>query len=397
MGLLIVALCWIAVVAFQLNKITMLDPWLINPIWRKTGELTGYPVTEYISVTRNQPYLSAGPQILCLLSMTCGFLVGRDRLNAHLLLRTFAISGLLYAAYAITAFIFWPSYLLWQEKTGYHNSLVVTFTNPNVAAVYLGACAISWLAISIKSLQSVSTGASKRWLDLLQIEWLHLSRRTLTFFSCFFLVLSAMFMTGSRAGSVFSLLAMSGTVATLYRRRLGLRGLLLVFPFCAAGAIILAIEVLGSRVSQRFDSAGLFDAGRWSVYQSTLMIIERYPWLGTGLGTFRWAFPAFRSSEISEVGIWEQAHSTTLEIASEMGIPFVVVLIIGWLAIFFILGRGMITRKRDGILPAATFWIGLLAVVHSQIDFSLQISGFSVPICTLVGMGLAQSASGRSL
>jgi hypothetical protein len=57
----------------------------------------------------------------------------------------------------------------------------------------------------------------------------------------------------------------------------------------------------------------------------------------------------------------------------------------------------MLARKRDEVLPLAAFWIGLLAVIHSQIDFSLQIPGFSIAICTVIGMGLAQSASSRGL
>jgi O-antigen ligase len=138
----------------------------------------------------------------------------------------------------------------------------------------------------------------------------------------------------------------------------------------------------------------LFDSGRWSAYLSTLRIIEEYPWLGTGLGTFRWAFPRYRSDNIFISGIWEQTHSTTLEIASEMGIPFTVLVVVAWLIIFVVLDRGMLTRKRHAILPMAAFWIGLLAVLHSQIDFSLQIPGFSIAICPLIGMGLAQAASG---
>ena len=125
--------------------------------------------------------------------------------------------------------------------------------------------------------------------------------------------------------------------------------------------------------------------------------IKQHPWLGTGLGTFRWVFPAYRNSNgaIPAYGVWEQAHNPTLEIASEMGIPFTILVIAGWLGVFIVLGRGMTARRRDEILPAAAFWIGLLAVLHSLVDFSLQIPGFSLAILPLIGMGLAQSKSSR--
>jgi hypothetical protein len=396
MGFAAIILGWGFVVFEQMSDAPIFAERLLNPIWQQTATIIGKDLTGSISLARNQPYFSAGSQIACMLSMACGFLVGRDRDAAYLLVKTFAGSGLFYAVYGILAFVFWPDYLLWQEKFSYHNSLVATFFNPNVAAVYLGSCTVAWLLILAKTLPA-STGQPQNWRNIAAALFNHPSRQTIVCFSASFIVASAMFITGSRAGSILSLVAISGAGATLYRRELGMRGLLLAFPLFAAGAIVIALQIFGSRINQRFDSEGLFDSGRWHAYLSTLGIIGDHPWLGTGLGTFRWAFPRYRSEDVSINGIWEQAHSTTLEIASEMGIPFTVLVVVAWLIVFFVLRRGMLTRKRDAILPLAAFWIGLLAVLHSQIDFSLQIPGFSIPICTLVGMGLAQSTSSRAL
>jgi O-Antigen ligase len=387
----IVALCWAFVVIEQMSRAPLLAG-LINPIWPQTSALLGYSIDGFITLARDQPYFSAGSQIACMLSMVGGFLVGRDRRAAYLLLQTFAGSGLIYAIYGIVAFVFWPDYLLWQHKFGYENALIATFTNPNVAAVYFGACTIAWLLMLAKTLR-----AARSWRDLADALFRHPSRRTVTGFAASFIVLSAMFMTGSRAGSMFTLLAVSGAAATLFRQTLGTRGLLLAFPISAACGIVAALQIFGGRIDQRFGAEGLFDSGRWNTYLSTLGIIGDHPWLGTGLGTFRWAFPRYRSEYVPMSGIWAQAHSSPLEIASETGIPFTVLVVAGWLSIFMVLAKGMLGRKRDEILPLAAFWIGLVAVVHSQIDFSLQIPGFSIPICALVGMGLAQAISSRGL
>lgn len=396
LGFAIAALSWGLIVFEQLNSAPLLAE-LINPIWRQTAVTTGQGSVGSISIARHQPYLSAGAQIACMLSIACGFLIGRNRYAANLLLMTFAASGLLYAVYGILAFSFWPDHLLWQAKFNYQNSLTGTFFNPNVTAVYFGACTIAWLLILASAVDAASARRRFSWRDLVEVFFIHPSRRITACVIASFTVLSAMLMTGSRAGSIFSLLAISGAAATLYRRQWATRGLILVFPLFATLAVVLAIQLFGGRINQRFGSQGLFDPGRWSTYVSTLKIIEDHPWLGTGLGTFRWAFPTYRSENFSIAGIWEQAHSTTLEIASEMGIPFTVLVIAGWLTVFVILGRGMVLRKRDAILPLAAFWVGWLAVIHSQIDFSLQIPGFSIPVCTLVGLGLAQSASSRRL
>ena len=396
-GFATVAASWGFVVVEQMSHAPIFAEQLIDPIWQQTETATAQKLAGSVSIARYQPYFAAGSQIACMLAIAAGFLVGRDRNAAYLLLKTFAGSGLLYAVYGILAFVFWPGYVLWQEKFSYGNSLVVTFANPNVAAVYLGSCTVAWLLMLAKTIHYASAGESSRWRSIASALFNHPSRRTVICFVASFIVISAMFMTGSRAGSILSLVAMSGAAAALYRRELGTRGLLLAFPLYATGAAVIALQILGSRVNQRFESEGLFDPGRWKVYLSTLRIIEDHPWLGTGLGTFRWAFPKYRTDDISISGIWEQAHSTTLEITSEMGIPFTVLVIAGWLMVFIVLCRGTLTRKRDEVLPLAAFWIGLLAVIHSQIDFSLQIPGFSIAICTLIGMGLAQSASSRGI
>jgi len=145
----IVALCWGLVVIEQMSRAPIFAG-LVNPIWPETSSLTGRPSSGTISLARNQPYFSAGSEIACMLSMVCGFLLCRDRNAAYLLLQTFAGSGLVYAIYGILAFVFWPDYLLWQHKYGYEKSLLATFTNPNVAAVFFGACAIAWLLMLAK-------------------------------------------------------------------------------------------------------------------------------------------------------------------------------------------------------------------------------------------------------
>ena len=53
------------------------------------------------------------------------------------------------------------------------------------------------------------------------------------------------------------------------------------------------------------------------------------------------------------------------------------------------------TRNRDDILPISAFWISLLALLHSMMDFSLQIPGFAIAVLVIVGMGLAQSFSSK--
>jgi hypothetical protein len=63
---------------------------------------------------------------------------------------------------------------------------------------------------------------------------------------------------------------------------------------------------------------------------------------------------------------------------------------------FAILATGVRKRRRDTIIPLAALAVGLIAVLHSCIDFSLQIPGYAIVIFALAGVGLAQSFASKS-
>ncbi len=125
-------------------------------------------------------------------------------------------------------------------------------------------------------------------------------------------------------------------------------------------------------------------------------MIMDHPWFGSGLGTFAWAFPVYRSGDISMYGVYDRAHNTLLEIAAEAGLPFAGLVVIGWAIVFVALMRGVRTRRRDRVVPAAALAVALLAVLHSMVDFSLQIPGFAIVAFGLAGAGTAQSFRARS-
>jgi O-antigen ligase len=90
-------------------------------------------------------------------------------------------------------------------------------------------------------------------------------------------------------------------------------------------------------------------------------------------------------------GVWDIAHNTHLEFASEMGIPLTVAMSIAWIAAVIILLRGLQGRRRDAFAPLSALVVSLIALLHSSIDFSLQIAGYSIVVFALLGVGLAQS------
>ena len=198
-------------------------------------------------------------------------------------------------------------------------------------------------------------------------------------------------MTGSRGAVVLSLLALIVAFTAFFRRDLPRRsGLVTALAGGGAVALIL-LQLMGAGVNARFDIQGAADEGRLETYKSTLRMIADHPWFGTGQGTFAYAFPAYRSPNVSMWGVWDIAHNTLLEIASDMGMPIAALVVVAWIVVFAVLIRGALIRRRDLVVPVAALAVAILAVLHSLIDFTLQIPGYAIVAMALIGTGLAQS------
>jgi len=383
--------------AFVLHEQLADRPWIAspNPLWAETSKVLGQPIKPSASITRGEAFFAIGPTFANVLALICGLLVGIDRTRARRLLEVIAWSGAIYAIYGILSFLIEPTMLLWRDKRDYIGNLTGTFINRNTAAAYFGSCAVVWLVLLLER--------ARQHLGSKAITWKAVPKRLLTetprsliiIFSMFFSCLMAMFLTGSRAGVVLSLFGLIVTFTVYFRRDLPARSGILVSLSGGVATALILLQFMGGAVSNRFDVSGLADEGRFAAYQSTLQMIADHPWFGTGLGTFVWAFSAYRSPEISMRGVWDIAHNTPLELASDLGLPLAGAVYLGWLILFVILVTGIRKRRRDTIIPLAALLVGLIAVLHSCIDFSLQIPGYSIIVFALAGAGAAQSFTSK--
>jgi O-antigen ligase len=281
--------------------------------------------------------------------------------------------------------------ILWREKQAGIDSVTGTFINPNTAATYFGSCAAIWLLILSERIRERLPEGPLQW-ELLAQHFPTKARKTVAFaFLAFFVCFMALLMSGSRAGVIVSMLTLVAAFAVYFRRDLAKRSDLALLAAGAAGVGLLSMEFLGGAVSQRFDAYGLSGEGRLAGYRSTLHMIAEHPWFGTGLGTFVWSFPSYRSTEVSLFGVWDRAHNTPLELIADLGIPLAVVIGLGWVLILALLIRGATRRRRDRMVPLAALSVALICLLHSMVDFSLQVPGYAIVAFAVVGVGLAQS------
>jgi O-Antigen ligase len=392
-------LCGVAVVAagyaFVLHEQLSEHPWIApyNPIWSETSKLIGRPLTPSVSIVRGEPFYALGASLAGGLALVLGVIVGADRSRARQLLAVAAWVGLVYALYAIFAYLFTPTLILWQEKTAYIGDLTGTFINRNTAASYFGLCSAIWFVLLMSAIRNRLPDGRIVWSEMIAKSLSHAPTKIIVRFAGLFICIAATLLTNSRAGVILSLLALIIGFVIYFRRDLP-RGKGFALAILIAAAVALGLlQILGSNIGSRIDQLGLADAGRMSVYRSTLHIIAANPWFGTGLGTFSWAFPAYRSDDISTGGVWATAHSTPLELAAEVGIPLALLVAVAWLTAMIVLLRAATGRRRNTAVPLGAFLVCLIALLHSSIDFPLQIVGYSLVVMGMLGVGLGQSFS----
>ena len=392
-GIGFVVLCFGFVLHEQLSN----RPWLapFNPVWSKASEALGTQLPPSVSIVRDQPFFALGAPLANVLALLLGLIVGVDSSLARRGIRVMAWAGIAYACYGIFGLLFDPTAVLWREKTAYVGSLTATFINRNTAAAYFGSCSAVWLVLLMSVVRRNLPPGPITWRRVPEKLMRETHKDVLLRFSMMFVCLSAMFMTGSRGGVLVSLGVLVISFMIFFARDMPRRASLLIALLTCVGVGVLLMLVLGGTIATRIDLQGLGDSGRMSAYRSTLKIIQTNPWFGTGLGTFADAFPSYRDNDISVRGTWDLAHSTPLELASEIGIPLTVLLALAWTVGLAILSLGLRGPRRNMTASLSALAVSLIALLHSCIDFSLQITGYSIVVFALLGLGLSQSIASR--
>lgn len=156
----------------------------------------------------------------------------------------------------------------------------------------------------------------------------------------------------------------------------------------AIGVLVLAIAggAMLRKVSLIAES-GQFD--RTYIWAASLKAALASPWLGWGLGNFTDIYAVYQPEEIPQAN--DKAHSTPIELLVETGVlgtvPGLLMVLIPWAVCLW----GALTRRRQRHLIVAAFAVPGIAMLHSVVDFSLQIPAIAFVSAAFLGMGWAQT------
>lgn len=387
-----------ALAAIALLGLTQSLPWpaalidLVSPghaeIWRQAGELPGVP-------SPGAPRLSLAPASSRAAALTwaaaaaallAGAAAGRRRLLRRGLMAALLAGALFQILFGAQQW-FAQTRTLWGVEIPLSPRLHGTFVNPNHLALYLEmalplAFAWGWWAWRRARTED---HAERRVLLLAPpvLVWLTL-----------FLGLAFSGSRGGLLGAVVGVSAQALLLAAVRRRwRTALLGLGAVVAGLAVVAAVGLREGLGRVLTTSLDDVSW--GFRVREYEAVLDLWQRFPILGTGLGTFRDAFPGVQPADFQ--GTWWHAHSDLLELLATTGLVGVILLFTGFAPVPRRLLRVLAGRGRSENRAAALALLGVLAavVVHEMIDFGLTMPANAMTLAVLVGAGLAAPLAPR--
>lgn len=363
-----------------------------DPVWREAGAALGETLRASLSVDP-QATLSGLMRLLAYAAVFWLTLqLTRAPERARLAIAAAAIIGAAYALYGIAIYAAGNEWVTIYRKWAYHQALSSTFVNRNSYATFAGLgliCATAWFVNSFRHLLGIKRPAARKAALIAE----EIFGRSLLRTASVLLLFVALILTGSRAGTAASLIALFVLMLT-YARGGALRGgQAVLVAALVAGIALLAIGLGGGLLFERLSSAGsdVSADDRRVIYAATLDAISTAPWTGTGYGTYSQVFAAWRPEALSSSVLWDKAHHVYLENALELGVPAMLALNLAIALLAAEALRGLWRRRRERTAPAIGVAATVLVGLHSFFDFSLQMPAIAVFYAFLMGLAVAQA------
>ena len=395
--LLATALCFVGVVMMGLLQISPLAPssWHAA-LYARAATTLDRTVTGLITIDADSS------RAILMKTATCGavFLMARatfaDSRKARLFLLLFVIGAVVVTAYGLlmhatngSCYVF--NYNKRPEATPLGRTFLCvfsgTFINSNSYAAYAGMALVASLGLILSGNTGRTDGQTVFERAPADV-WFTATR--LFCMAASFLLFGGLLLSNSRAG--FAVTIMACILLSL----LLLRGRAPSSPVAAWSvvAIILAAALIslvtGSALFAKLEKLSDVDLwGRFRIWQVAWSALAQSPWLGWGLGTFPEVYALLQPPDMQIPT--DRAHSTPLEWLDDLGVlgalcAFGTVLLPVWMCL-----RGALRRRTNRYLSAVALAASLLAIVHSFVDFSLQIPAIGLTVSALLGLGWAQA------
>lgn len=263
-----------------------------------------------------------------------------------------------------------------------------TFVNRNHFAGFLEICLALGTGLLMGNLGR-GEGGSLRQRTRAVIRWLVSPKMSLRILLAIMVI--GLILSRSRMGNFafFSSLLITGAIWLLLARHRSRRiGVLILVSIVLIDVYLLGQWFGVEKVVERIQQTRLETENRDEVSLETVDYWRDYLWTGSGGGSFYSIFPRYRGNETTE-GYFLHAHNDYLELLVDTGAPGLgllggMVLLSLWQAL-----KAMRTRRQH-IQRGLAFGVvmGIIALLmHSSVDFNLQIPAVSAWFVVLLALG----------
>lgn len=353
---------------------------LSHPVWIALSET--FPISHgYLSVNPSRSLEALPALILPFLTAVAVLGMSQNRHVAKSLWYGLTGVGLAILALSVALEAFLSNSHQGMSGSNQSGSFAGVFVNRNAAAAFFVLTAFATLGTLafVQKKDQWRVGAVLRSRRALQYGVFTRGLLLLCFLAC----VTAIIATTSRAGAMISLPLLFLCLAILFGRkmtyapRLGRKVLHFVLIIVVMLILLFGtFAFIGDSVLARAETED--DGSRMCVYQGTLAAIRHHWAFGSGLGTFRDVFPAYRPIDCGGANVtWHRAHNSFLEFTLNTGIagPIFILGLVGLIVV------GAITGLRRGrgvaFMPIIVLLLSAYLLMHSMVDFPLQIPGIA--------------------
>ena len=317
------------------------------------------------------------------------------------------LAGVGFGLYGLGQWLFGLQELLGREATGVHFRASGSFGNRNHYAAFMEMlllCGLGWVGMRRAGFHARSGGSFARRIEAgggklfflgLGVVFtslgliFSLSRSGITFglLGCALLILMRPAPRSADAG-----IELSGSVA---RRQRSLAGVWAMVLLVVGTAAWIGLDPVAHRfkvLPNEWDA----ERDRVHVWSDAIGAVPDFALTGSGLSTFRYVFPRYRSFGGSTFYSW--AHNDYLQVLIELGVPGLLLVLWIMAAVWHRSKRVRVSLREDpALLHLHTGYVAaaIAVALHSFTDFGLHLMANAALFSVILGvmMGLQESTS----
>lgn len=351
------------------------------------GDIDALPARMTLSVDPHASTVSLFKSISYASMFLLTLLVVNRRSRVLVLARVLVYSAVVFSTYAVLLHVSGTTQHILGMTITHGDSASGTYVNRNHFAGYLEMMLSLGIGLLIAGLSDRHADSWRKFFAQM-IDWVLSPRMILRLALCILVI--ALTTTHSRMGNsaFFSSLIIAGVIGIVLSRHATRNTVILLASLIAIDLFVVGSWFGVEKLARRIQETTTQDVElREEPSAYTVDLIKDYPAFGSGPGTFYVTFPRYRPETVT--AYYDYAHNDYAQFASESGLLGLAIL---GSIVAMSLGAALIAqwKRRDPLMRGMSFAciMGVTSIlIHSWVDFNLQIPANAVYFMVLLALG----------